>query len=153
MKSSDRRKPGAILRWILRDRRGSAAVEFGLSLPIYLTALFGVIEGGRLIYSQTALYFAAQEATRFAIVREGQVTNDEIKTFAEGRLIGLKNDLAVITVESPVNTAVNTSEYTVRISYNYTPMIPYMPNDILRLSASSRGFIAFPPVLPNAAAP
>ncbi len=133
----------------MHDKRGSAGVEFALVLPIYLVILLTIIEGGRLAYSQAALYFAAQEATRFAIVREGNVSDEEIRQFASDRLIGLPENLAVVTVESPINPTVNTSEYTVQISYSFTPIIPYMANDTLTLSASSSGFIAFPPVMPN----
>ncbi|WP_281302198.1 MULTISPECIES: TadE/TadG family type IV pilus assembly protein [unclassified Iodidimonas] len=137
------------LRAFAQDCGGAAAVEFAVVLPIYLIALFTVIEGGRLVYSQTALYFAVQEATRFAIVREGKVSDSEIRDFTAGRLVGLRGDLAVVTVESPINSTVNTSEYTVNIRYSFTPIFPYIGHETLTLTASSRGFIAFPPVLPQ----
>ncbi len=128
---------------------GAAGVEFALALPLVLLTFFIVIEGGRLAYTQAALTFAAQEATRYAIVREGQVTNDEIRDFAASKLYGLKPGLAVVTVQSPIDPTVNTSEYTVAIRYDFTPIVPYMPHGVITLAARSSGFIAFPPVLPG----
>ena len=131
------------------SRQGTAAVEFGLVLPLVLVAILGAIEGGRLIYTQSALHFAAQEATRYAVVREGQVTNEQISNYTAGRLMGLKSGLAVVTVESPVDPEVNTSRYTVEVSYDFTPLVPYTGNDPIQLSARSSGFIAFAPQSPG----
>ncbi len=137
----------------LRTRcAGAAGVEFALALPLVLLAFLVVIEGGRLAYTQAALAFAAQEATRYAIVREGQVTNDEIRDFAASKLFGLRPALAVVTVQSPIDPTVNTSEYTVAINYAFTPLFPYLPSGTITLAARSSGFIAFPPVLPGAGA-
>ncbi|RMD87818.1 MAG: hypothetical protein D6807_07120 [Alphaproteobacteria bacterium] len=133
----------------LRCHKGAAGVEFALALPLVLALFFTVIEGGRLAYTQAALYFAAQEATRYAIVREGQVSDDEIRDFAASKLFGLRPSLAVVTVQSPIDPTVNTSEYTVAINYSFTPLFPYLPRGTLTLSAQSSGFIAFPPVLPG----
>ena len=37
-----------------------------------------MIEFSRYAYTQSALNFAAEEATRFAVVNGGNVTNDEV---------------------------------------------------------------------------
>ena len=65
-----------------RDRRASMAVEFAFIGPVILGMLFGVIEFGRLAYTQSTLNFAAEETTRFAIVNGGNVTNDQLLTYA-----------------------------------------------------------------------
>lgn len=125
-----------------RNDDGAAAVEFALGVPIMLTMLIGVVEVGRLAYTQSALYYAAQEATRYAIVRNGDVTDSELEDFAENRLVGVDKDLAVLVAESPTNAVTNTSEFTVSVSFNYKPMLPILPGT-LKLSASSSGFVAF----------
>jgi len=139
----------AISRELEACRRGAAAVEFGLVLPIVLTAIFGIIEGGRLIYTQTALHFAAQEATRYAVVREGQVSDSDVSDYTEGRLMGLKRELAVVTVESPIDPEIQTQKYTVEVAYDFTPLLPYTGNDTIRLTARSSGFVAFAPQNPG----
>lgn len=137
------------LRALVGRRGGTAGVEFALVLPVILVAIIGLIEGGRLVYTQTALHFAAQEATRFAVVREGQVTHEQIQDFAEGRLIGLKSGLAVFTIQSPPDPEVGTSEYTVEIAYQFTPLVPYIERGDLTLTARSSGFVAFQSVIPT----
>jgi hypothetical protein len=51
-----------------RNRRGQALVEFALVLPIFVLALFGVIDGARLIYTSNQLSQAAREGARVASV-------------------------------------------------------------------------------------
>lgn len=125
-----------------RRRDGATAVEFALTFPVLMVALMGVIELGRLGYTQTALHFAAQEATRFAIVRDGNITDQELTDFTRGKLIGLNGNLAVVTVQSPINPDTQTAEYSVEVRYDFTPMIPYSLRKTLTLSASSQGFVA-----------
>lgn len=128
-----------------RRRDGATAVEFALTFPVLMVALMGVIELGRLGYTQTALHFAAQEATRFAIVRDGNVTEQELADFMRSKLIGLNGDLAVVTVQSPINPDTQTAEYSVEVRYDFTPMIPYTSRKELTVSASSQGFVAESP--------
>ena len=47
-------------------RRGQALVEFALVLPIMLTLMLSVIEGGRLIFTWVMLAEASREAARTA---------------------------------------------------------------------------------------
>jgi len=133
----------------LHRRDGNAGVEFAFSLPIILVALLGVMEGGRMIYTQAALHFAAQEATRFAVVREGEVTDQELADFAADQLIGFDSEPAVVTVKSPIDSETKTSEFEVTISYEITPMIPYTGGGPVTLSAESSGFVAFDPSVPG----
>jgi hypothetical protein len=51
-----------------RRPAGQALVEFALVLPIFLLLLFGLIDGGRLIYMHTVLSQAAREGARVASV-------------------------------------------------------------------------------------
>lgn len=48
--------------WHRRD--GIAAVEFALLAPVFLITLLGTIEIGRLMWTQNALNYAVQEASR-----------------------------------------------------------------------------------------
>jgi Flp pilus assembly protein TadG len=47
---------------------GQSLVEFALVLPIFLLLLFGLIDGGRLVYQHTVLSQAAREGARLASV-------------------------------------------------------------------------------------
>lgn len=54
-----------------RIPRGQSLVEFALVLPIFLLLLFGLIDGGRLVYMHTVLSQAAREGARVASVEAG----------------------------------------------------------------------------------
>ena len=49
-------------------RAGQSLVEFALVLPIFMLFLFGLIDGGRLVYQHSVLSQAAREGARLASV-------------------------------------------------------------------------------------
>ena len=53
-----------VLGRLARDCRGVAAVEFAICAPILLVVIFGVIELGRIMWTQNALHYSVQEAAR-----------------------------------------------------------------------------------------
>lgn len=68
----------AIGKW---HERGSTAIEFALTLPILLVMLFGIIDFGRLLYTQEVLNTAVREGARVGIkMRTVPVSDPEIET-------------------------------------------------------------------------
>jgi hypothetical protein len=55
-------------RRLLHDVRGDTAVEFALVLPLLLVLLFGIIDGGRLLWEVNRAEKATQAGARFAVV-------------------------------------------------------------------------------------
>lgn len=53
-------------RWRASHQRGQSLVEFALVLPIFVLLLFGVVDAGRLVYTNAALSQAAREGARLA---------------------------------------------------------------------------------------
>src|SRR4030095_12904447 len=47
-------------------QRGAALVEFAIGAAVFLTAMFGVLECGRALWTHNALADAARRATRYA---------------------------------------------------------------------------------------
>ena len=134
----------------LRNRSGALSVEFALGVPIILTAVFGTIEMDRIGFTQAALQHAAEEATRFAIVREGEVTPTDIEEFAATKLTGVfDREAAVITAAAPIDPVTGTSLLSVQVNYQYQFILPFMPAEGIQMTGSSSGFIAFPPTLTN----
>ena len=126
-----------------REEKGVIALEFGLSLPLYFAALFGLLEVGRILFTLGFLHYAVQEGTRYAIVREGAVTQEQIENYTSQRLIGVVDgETAVVTSTAPVDPETNTSLITVRIVLDYQPWVPLFPE--FDLAADSSGFLAFP---------
>ncbi|WP_081613867.1 TadE/TadG family type IV pilus assembly protein [Rhodopirellula sallentina] len=71
------------------SRRGAAAVEFAVCLPILMLLVFGSIEASCMIFLKQTLNVAAYEASRVAI-RDGQSTADgtlSARRILEGRAV------------------------------------------------------------------
>lgn len=49
---------------LFKQNTGQAIVEFALIIPVFLLLAFGILEGGRLIFSQMVVAEAAREGTR-----------------------------------------------------------------------------------------
>ena len=126
------------------------AVSFAIGLPTLLTAVFGAIEFGRFGFTQAALQYAASEATRYAIVRSGEVTTAEIEAYAASKLDGVfDHGLAVITAEAPIDPITGTSLFTVQVDYQFEFFLPFLPDGGITMSGVSSGFVAFLPAIPS----
>lgn len=58
-----------MIRWTNTDsgQRGATLVEFAIGATVFLTAMFGVIEFGRALWTHNALADAARRAARYAV--------------------------------------------------------------------------------------
>ena len=68
-------KPGA------RGQRGAALVEFAIAGVVFMTAVFAVIEFGRLLWTHNALADAARRGARYAVNRP-QADADNVRKMA-----------------------------------------------------------------------
>jgi Flp pilus assembly protein TadG len=57
------------LRRIIHNESGSSLVETALSLILLLTAIFGIVYFSEALYTYEFVTYAAQQGTRYAIVR------------------------------------------------------------------------------------
>ncbi|MEO3430564.1 TadE family protein [Pelagibius sp. CAU 1746] len=137
--------PGAWRR-LCSDCAGITAVEFALMAPVFLTLFFGVIELGRAAYTQGVVTFAAEEATRYAVVNYS-ISEEEVRDLTEDCLLGVKRSrINAIVVTGPVNPADNTRTISVEVSYNFEFLMPFLPDDTVTISGNSRGFLIPPPL-------
>ena len=72
-----------LLRKFRRNRRGSAAVEFALVLPVLMLLLFGIIDFGRMMNARITLSEAAHEGARAAAV-----AGDDAAVATIGKVMG-----------------------------------------------------------------
>lgn len=63
-----------LLRRIVRQEDGAAAVEFALITPMLITVLMGMFDIGFTLYANVTLQGAVQQAARKATVESGQST-------------------------------------------------------------------------------
>jgi Flp pilus assembly protein TadG len=57
------------LRRIRHDDRGESLIEFAASAALLLTVIFGIMDCSRALYVYHFISYAAQQGTRYAIVR------------------------------------------------------------------------------------
>jgi Flp pilus assembly protein TadG len=111
------------IRRFLRDRRGTAVIEFAFVAPVLFALTIGTIDVGRLVWSASMLHHMAREATRYASVRGAEsnnpVTADDIRTYVRNRIIGMPAlDVAVETQWTPSNSSGGT--VLVELDYTYS---------------------------------
>lgn len=132
--------------------RGSAFVEFALVSPLLLLLMFGVLDFGRLFFTQLTLQHALREAGRFAVTgnhlpNAGGSTNmsriASIKQVAQQSAAGL--DLTAIQIHSVkggTNNAGGPSDtVTISLTTNLkllTPLVAtFFPQGASKITAST----------------
>jgi len=119
---------------------GAAAIEFAFLAPAFFFMIYAIIEFFRATFTMAVLFFAAEEATRYATVNYS-ATTVAIKQVAENNLLLLNpSQISNFEVVSTLDTTDQTKHVTVVISYAFAPMLP-LPWDAITLSGQSRGFI------------
>lgn len=93
-----------------RIRRGMAAVEMALVLPIFMLLLTGIMDASRLYWTRSVVRDAAFEGARMAILHEPTVKQVKTVVAEELAAAGL-GTLSEVTVgdrepEQPVNVTV-----------------------------------------------
>src|SRR6266404_414625 len=59
----------------VRSCRGQSMVEFALVAPMFLLLVFGILDFGRLFFTQETLQYALREAGRLAVTGQHSGTN------------------------------------------------------------------------------
>ncbi len=125
------KKPLIALK-LLRDRSGTAFVEFGLLAAIFITLSLAIIDFGLMMWLNNTVEHVAAEGARYAAVRGSDkptpTTAPEIITYIQDRADGIPAADMDITVTWPgwpglvVNPPAG-STITVLVTYNYDYII------------------------------
>lgn len=73
------------------DQRGQGLVEFAVVLPVFLLAIFGLLDVGRLVYTNSALSQAAREGARLGATEAGRIGAVGPACVADPSLVGTSN--------------------------------------------------------------
>jgi Flp pilus assembly protein TadG len=112
------------VREIRRDARGTTAVEFGLTGPIFFMVVLGVIEAGLLLWAQVGLQHGVEMAARYASTDPPPSTS-AIQTYAAQQSFGLNpaaSDFTVTTPRPPCGNEVSASYTFPFTAYFSTPL-------------------------------
>jgi len=142
-----------------RNQRGAALVEFAIAGVVFMTAVFAVVEFGRLLWVHNALTDAARRGARYAVNH----TPSDVADAQRMAVYGTTDDGAspMVTGLTPEKVKVvyspgfNVGEGTVKVSiqnYDFKFVVPLvgttiqMPAYTSTLTAESAGKV--PPPLP-----
>jgi Flp pilus assembly protein TadG len=107
----------------LRDRRGTAAVEFAFVAPVMMAFLIGMVEMGRLFLIHNAMTFAVDETARTAMVRK-TITETELETLAKSFATVLDSDRTNVTVT--ITPYVDGWRTNVSMQYEFHLMVSFL---------------------------
>lgn len=114
------------------DARGTTAIEFGLTAPIFFAMLFGFIACAMLLWTQTGLQHATEMAARCATINKKICSStSEIQTYAAMQTLGLNPPPSTFTVSTPA------CGNQVSASYEFPVITSYFGVSSLVLSAQS----------------
>jgi Flp pilus assembly protein TadG len=118
---------------ISRDEGGVSAVEFALTAPIFFALLFGIIEGGLVLWTQLGLQHGAEMAARCATVNAATTcgTVSAIQAFAAQQALGLDPPSSTFAVTTPA------CGNQVTASHSYQFLTGYFGAPSVTLSAQS----------------
>lgn len=123
------------LHGLRRDRRGAAAAEFALVVPVMMGLLFGTFEYGIAFFSFTAAQSAARDVTRQVAINTMLVGSAEAAIKARLPAWARQNATVSISQSAAANPAANV--YTVVVSMPMSAATPLqffskVANPILR---------------------
>jgi Flp pilus assembly protein TadG len=112
----------------MKKKKGQALVEIALLVPIFLLLLGGIVDFGRILYTQSKLNSLTQESARLAGLGR---SDTQVKDFAFARIDEVAKTTMKVVV-SPPDTGRDSGDYvTVEISCDVKYITPFM-NSILQ---------------------
>jgi Flp pilus assembly protein TadG len=119
-------------RSVLTDQSGSTAVEFGLTAPIFIALLFGIIQCALALWTQYGLQYGAEAAARCASVNTTTCSSaSSTASYAASHALGLTVPASTFTASAP------SCGNLVKASYVYTFMTPFFRTPKVTLKAQS----------------
>ena len=126
---------------LLRDRRGSTAIEFALILPIMATMMIGAMELGRYFLAFSSISSATEQLARYAMIQPN-ATSGELTNQFQGFLAGDSTDVA-LTFSTEVDAVTGLTFQVVDVSLPHEAIIPFI--DIGTMTIRSRLRTPLPP--------
>jgi Flp pilus assembly protein TadG len=111
---------------IWRDDRGASALEFGLTAPVFLLFIFGIIGCGLLFWTQLGLQHGVEMAARCAAVNRTLCpTGTAITSYAAQQAYGLSLPDQTFVYSTPACGNQVTASYTVHLPnvLNLSPIV------------------------------
>lgn len=98
----------------LRDTCGTAAIEFAILSTVFFALIFGILEGGYVLYMDLGIQHATEMAARCATVYSSSTCNSSsaIQTYAATQAYGISPPASAFTYSSTTCGNKVTASYT-----------------------------------------
>jgi Flp pilus assembly protein TadG len=106
-----------------RDRKGAAAVEFALVVPLLLLLLWGIVDIGRAFYTLNNLASAVREGARTAAVMPTDPTGATNKTTIKTTVTTDFTPIGPALKPESVFVTLANRQVTVKASYPFAPLV------------------------------
>jgi hypothetical protein len=119
-------------KMLIKNQNGGAAVEFAIILPFLIFLIFGIIEGGLLLYNDQVLTNASREGARAGVVVGNPRLSDAgiqavIDKYADKHLVtfGNKNFPSAVILPAQSSRVGNLfgTDLSVEITYDYNFLV------------------------------
>lgn len=117
---------------VLRSRQGSIAIEYALLLPALLLFIVGIMEVGRLLWTQTTLDRAVEAAARCRAIDSVTCADDTAAAeYAVTQAFGMNIAADAFTVSAAA------CGESVNVAYAYNLLVPWVTPHGMVLHASA----------------
>jgi Flp pilus assembly protein TadG len=121
---------------ILSRSDGTAAVEIAILMPVFLVFLFGIVEFGRLMWTQAALQFAVEAAARCYAIDTNCTSASATQDYASQQVFGLT--VASSAFDASNGAGTSCGGYEVQVSdYPFSFIVPALFPWTITLNAQS----------------
>jgi len=137
-----------VLKLLRRDRRGAAAIEFAIALPVMLVMIYGIFQVGLIYQANAGMQHALGEGARLATLctPSGQTCTSPSDTEIAAKMNAKKFGGSIGTFGSPTVTTPATSSCTfcrdLSITYSVTPNFLFFSAPPVSITRSKRVYLA-----------
>ena len=119
-------------RFLWKELRGTAALEFAILMPVFLVMFLGIMEFGRLLWTQTTLQHAVEAAARYAAINYPTCSSTtQTQSYAAGEVFGQSVPTSAFTL------ACGTCGTQVTAQVNFSFVVPALFPYTMTLNAQS----------------
>jgi Flp pilus assembly protein TadG len=166
MAHTEQHRQSRFIHTVLSDESGSNLVEFAVATTVLLMLIFGIMDCSRLLYSFHYVSSSARDATRYAMVRGSSWNNascsnvyatnctagtNDVSNYVWALTpFGFSADRLSVNTTWPGTTANGSNcsstnvinspgcVVSVKVSYSYNFMLPFLPRNTLLLTSTSK---------------
>lgn len=126
---------------LLRDRRGSAAIEFAIAAPVLVLFMWGFFQFGMLFEANAGMQHALGEGARYATLYDASTSNHiPSDTNIQSKISSsiFQPAVGTFTVATPVD---GTNYRDLSVTYSMPMSFIFFTGPTVTLSASKRAYV------------